>query len=361
MLGMIAGCGSITREVVLHSNETLATGMRAPDSVKAIYFSGLVDKRTDREIGFERVFNDKILSKIVATNSVDKWVNREIVFQLRQKGFSFLPLNASKEIRHVSISGVILRVLEIVRGEYSAEVCFIAQIAVDSTAVSEKKYRGEIKHIMDDVSSAQVFEGVLRSAMTQAVNQLVEDIETSWSKVPGDMQEEIAIDTVKKVAQRTVQTQNKVSLFQEELCPREGNKVVILQGSRQKLSIKNLLDSIRFDVIELHRQRQRENPILGQSICIGIVIEPDGMVSIVKEITPSGDDEFSRKVLDQIQALRFSRRTSDSVATHVLYSLNFGKQTTQQPDSESVAMGMRVISILLSLISLFLIPTMLRQ
>jgi hypothetical protein len=362
MVTVVTGCGSITREVVLRSNGTGGAGSMAQDSAKAIYFSGLEDKRIDREVGWEQDLKDNNTAKVVAINDVGKWVNREIVFQLKEKGFLFLPLDAPQEKRRVSISGDILRVREVVRGEYSAEVSFKVKITVDGKVVSEKKYRSAMKGIMEDVSSADAFEKTLRSALAMAVSQLVDDVEVNWSSVSGDAPAEIAESAARVMAQAQTQAGNSESLFEEELCPREGNKVEILQGNRPKLGIKARLDSIRTGIQWFHRERQRENTALAQSACFGIVIEKDGNVSEVKEITSWGDSEFSQKVMKEIRTVRFSRRSSDSTATYAVYSLSFGRQTAQQSDSQSAAIALRAISIVLPLLmSFILIPAITHQ
>jgi hypothetical protein len=361
MVTVVTGCGSITREVVLRSNGTGDVGSIAQDSAKAIYFSGLEDKRIDHEVGWEQDLKDNITAKVVAINDVGKWVNREIVFQLKEKGFSFLPFDAPQEKRRVSISGDILRVCEVVRGEYSAEVSFKAKIMVDGKVVSEKKYRSAMKGIMEDVSSADAFEKTLGRALAGAVSQFVDDMEVSWSGGSGDAPAEIAEGAARVVALEQAHAGNSESLFEEELCPREGNKVVILQGNRPKLGIKSKIDSIRAAIQWFHRERQRENPALAQSACFGIVIEKDGNVSEVKEITSWGDSEFSQKVMKDIRTVRFYRRSSDSTATYAVYSMSFGRQTAQQSDNQSMAI-MRALSIMLPfLLSLLLIPAITHQ
>jgi hypothetical protein len=362
MVVVVAGCGSITREVVLRSNGSGGVGQVAQDSAKTIYFGGLEDKRIDREVGWERDFKDNNTAKVVAINDVGKWVNREIVFQLREKGFSFLPLDAPQEVRRVSISGAILKVCEVVRGEYDAEVSFKAEIRVDGKVVSEKKYRSSMKRIMEDASSADIFEKTLRSALAGVVSQLVDDVEASWSGGSGNAPAETAEGAAKVMAQEQAESGSGETLFEEELCPREGNKVVIVQGNRPKFGIKSELDSIRAGIQWFHRERQRENPVLAQSACIGIVIAKDGKVSEVKEITQWGDSEFSQKVMKEIRAARFGSRSTDSTATYAVYSMSFGRQTAQQSDSQSAAIALRAISIVLTLLlSFVLIPSITHQ
>lgn len=362
MVGMIAGCGSITREVVLRSNGTGGVGPVAQDSAKAIYFGGLEDKRIDREVGWERDFKDNNTAKVVAINDVGKWVNREIVFQLREKGFSFLPLDAPQESRRVSISGSILRVREVVRGEYDAEVSLKVKITVDGKVVSEKKYQSMMKRTMEEASSADAFEKTLRSALAMAVSQLVDDAEASWSGGSGGAPADTAEGEAREMAQEQAESGGGESLFEEELCPREGNKAVIVQGNRPKFGIKSELDSIRSGIQWFHRERQRENPVLAQSACIGIVIEKDGKVSEVKEITEWGDNEFSQKVMKEIRAALFGSRTTDSTATYAVYSMSFGRQTAQQSDSQSAAVALRAVTIVLTLLMSFvLIPAITHQ
>lgn len=103
--------------------------------------------------------------------------------------------------------------------------------------------------------------------------------------------------------------------FSEDLCPQESNRVVILQGKRSKYAITQMLDSIRKDMSSFYRNRQKENTGFLGSMCLRLMIEPDGRVSTLNAIVSSDDGEFSHEAQKRFSAIDFGNRSSDTVPT----------------------------------------------
>jgi len=352
------GCAFGTREVLLKNSDLKERKTAAEDSSRIIVFKDLSDNRQDANIGHVQNAYGIHTADVVAKNSVPEWVNKEIVLQLKNKGFTVVPGDTPLVMHRLKLTGEILKVYTTAYFSYVGEVTVEASFSDSSRTLLTKKYTGHCKPGSNWAASSEMFGETLGKALHETATQIANDADSllrvaasSTVSAPPDTARPAGSEKIPSAVGTSIVAQGSSAIKDTApskfsgKCPNKDNGTVILRGKRDPSVLKEKFTAACSEARLLYNDRVELNRYLGGQVCIHVSIAPDGKVGDIQIVNNTlKDTPVEDKLLGDFSKISFSKYSADSAGTEALFTANFNPSGH---DSGKIA-----LAVILGLVSL---------
>ena len=295
-----------------------------------ICFEKFTDKRIDSLVGHTQNGYKERTSNIMALNDVSEWINNEIEIRLKNAGYKISHL-CKKDQNNIMIKGQILKVYTTANLSYLGEVTVQSTIGIGENELLKKDYSCTSKLGTNWGFSDYPYKNILEKTLSLVIDSLIIDIQTiDTSKSHLLLSANINENDFTRSTFTQDNKQNIGSGLKKLECPKNDGEFTSSIGKGIIFRIKLALDSIKYELKSIFKDRSELNNSLGGSICVTFEISTSGNIGNVQFIHNTLNDKLLENkflYLLTTKKIRNLEKVSETIA--VSYRLDFKPITTK--------------------------------